>query len=638
MPTATAPPTPDRADLRARLLAAQFWVGIGLAPFAALLLIFGRTTAAAVLAIIAVVVLALSVIIRHGPSARPAELNVALVDEMDALRNDVRADITTAARATHRALSEKMTRLQESIAVMQRQVDDARAMAIEAREAADRHPELPLPPPRRPAAAVGSAPGVVRHTETVVTRSMYVDQASRDYGSNVYGPNVYGPNVYGPNVYGSSVYGSASVSAAARLGPDRSIVADRGIYGQGVDGVEAAAGTGRAEAERGRTGAERRGERAGARRDDDRYDRPEDGREAGAPRELTAEREESWTEQRLRAYVSGRDEPASNSVRDGKRDGKPDPGGSNGHLADDPRWSEMRDADRWAEVRADDHGRELRMAERREERRVDETGTQLRIVDRWSSVREERIGSATTHGRPAGETRAQRRRREAGEMERLDAEPVEAGRVEVGRGERPALPKPRRPLDDLDGGEWESGAGSGWRDVRSGVVEPDHSDEHRELAALPGRSDRRPAGTDRPAETGADWAMSRLREIQDGPIDSSSRTDPPRWAARDDDERRSDERRSDERRSDERRSDERRSDERRGVASWRDDRDYPSTARWDSGELRPDRRDSGELRPDRRDSGEVRPDRWDSGELRPDRRDSGHRPRMDFEIADDRWN
>ena len=35
---------------------------------------------------------------------------------MNALRDDVRADITTAARATHRALSEKMLRLEESVA------------------------------------------------------------------------------------------------------------------------------------------------------------------------------------------------------------------------------------------------------------------------------------------------------------------------------------------------------------------------------------------------------------------------------------------------------------------------------------------------------------------------------------------
>jgi len=60
MPALTVLTSPDRADLRSRLLAVQFWVGIALAPLAALVLIFGGTVAAAVIAIIAVVVLALS--------------------------------------------------------------------------------------------------------------------------------------------------------------------------------------------------------------------------------------------------------------------------------------------------------------------------------------------------------------------------------------------------------------------------------------------------------------------------------------------------------------------------------------------------------------------------------------------------
>ena len=68
MPAPTVSTAPDRADLRSRLLGAQFWVGIGLAPIAVLLLLLGGTAAAAVLAIIAVVVLALSVMLRSDLS------------------------------------------------------------------------------------------------------------------------------------------------------------------------------------------------------------------------------------------------------------------------------------------------------------------------------------------------------------------------------------------------------------------------------------------------------------------------------------------------------------------------------------------------------------------------------------------
>ena len=238
MPAPTVSTAPDRADLRSRLLAAQFWVGIALAPVAALLLMFGGTAAAAVIAIIAVVVLALSVMLRSD-AAPWSRANGATTDEMNALRDDVRADITTAARATHRALSEKMSileesvagvqrlaesfvgirRLEDAIAGVQRQVEAARAVAVEARAAVDNQRELPSPSPRRPASVVGSVPGVVRHTETVVTRSMYVDQPadgfepSRASGSTVYGSasrSAAGHAAIDGSVNGSTTYGSAS--------------------------------------------------------------------------------------------------------------------------------------------------------------------------------------------------------------------------------------------------------------------------------------------------------------------------------------------------------------------------------------------------------------------------------------------
>ena len=138
---------------------------------------------------------------------------------------------------------------------------------------------------------------------------------------------------------------------------------------------------------------------------------------------------ESWTEQRLRAYLPQMRE--SLGYRSGGLDEQSD---SSGDLADDARWSQMRDGDRWAEVRSDDRGRELRMAERREERHVDETGTQLRIVDRWSSVREERIPPAADHT-PPRETRAERRRR----AEHDESDEIVSGRRPARRTATPAL-------------------------------------------------------------------------------------------------------------------------------------------------------------------------------------------------------
>ncbi len=267
MPAPTVSTAPDRAEARSRLLAAQFWVGLALAPVAALLLMFGGTAAAAVIAIIAVVVLALSVMLRSD-AAPWSRANGTTTDEMNALRDDVRADITTAARATHRALSEKMSlleesvagvqrlaesfvgirRLEDAIAGVQRQVEAARAVAIEARGAVDNQRELPPPSPRRPASVVGSVPGVVRHTETVVTRSMYVDQPAdgsepgRASGSTVYGsasrPAVGHAAIDG-TVNGSTTYGSASHRRDVLSDRDRDDSGRHNAYGRDTGRHEA---------------------------------------------------------------------------------------------------------------------------------------------------------------------------------------------------------------------------------------------------------------------------------------------------------------------------------------------------------------------------------------------------------------
>src|SRR5262249_6597621 len=173
--TSTAMSSPENQDNRGRLLTYLFWGGIGVAPMAALLLIVvGSSTTglrvAAILAIIAVMMIGISITLRRDAASMKIDLEETLLDEIDMLRGDVRADITTAARATHRALSERVASLQESLQGMQREVDAARQAAMEAKAA---QPPPALPPPPRPATAIG----VVRRTEAVVTRSTYVDPA-----------------------------------------------------------------------------------------------------------------------------------------------------------------------------------------------------------------------------------------------------------------------------------------------------------------------------------------------------------------------------------------------------------------------------------------------------------------------------
>ncbi|HEY9482416.1 MAG TPA: hypothetical protein VIR00_05590 [Micromonosporaceae bacterium] len=713
MPAPTAVTAPDRADLRSRLLVVQFWVGITLAPFAALLLIFGGTAAAAVVAIIAVVVLALSVMLRSdlGPSARA---NSVTADEMNALREDVRADITTAARATHRALSERMSRLEESvagvqrlaesfagirrledaIAGVQREVEAARAVAIEARAAVDNQRELPMPPPRRPAAVVGSVPGVVRHTETVVTRSMYVDRPADEFerpsGSTVYGSasrSAAGRAAIGGAVNGSTTYGSAGrrpdvAADQDRDDPDRhdsihpdlgrpdlgrpdlgrhdsgrhdsgrpdSGRHDDGRHDTGAhDGDRSDVGRGPARwidveapmprQRESRAESQRRDESldGSPRRDEPWHESSSDwsrrealsDRRAGDNRggvDDRADSHESWTEQRLRAYLPQLRE--SLGYRSGSLGEQSD---SSGDLANDARWSQMRDGDRWAEVLSDDRGRELRMAERREERHVDETGTQLRIVDRWSSVREERIPPAADHT-PPRETRAERRRR----VEHDDRDEMYADAVT-----RAELPHPRRAPDELRAERPSGEVARGWRDVRSGVIEPDHSDRY-EPSRYDGPSQNRPSRDTpdrgaRPQESPSydSFSYDSLSHDDVGvyrrPSDRSAsgravpdvRSDDPYANGWVDD------------RAAARRS------RNAPSASQRDGGDFPAARRdRDSGDIPAARRDrdSGESPPARRSERaayEERDDRW---VREPSQRSSGRRPQLDFEVTDDRWN
>ena len=161
----------------------MFWTGVGLAPVAAALLLLSTGAAglrvAAVLTILTVVLVGLSIMLRPDAVTVRLDLEDQLYDEIDTLREDIRKDIAGAARATHRAYSEKLQTLYQTVDALRTQVEALRA-------------GTPEPAP----ASVGSAMvagGVVRHTETVqvTTRQMIVDQ-ERSSGT-VYGSRAAEP-------------------------------------------------------------------------------------------------------------------------------------------------------------------------------------------------------------------------------------------------------------------------------------------------------------------------------------------------------------------------------------------------------------------------------------------------------------
>src|SRR2546430_8556790 len=121
--------------------AAILWTGVGLAPLAALLLLASSGTTAlrggALLAILAVTLIGLSVALRPDATRVRVSLEEMVVDEIDGLRVDVREDITTAARATHKSFSEKLQKLYENVEALRSQVDTIRdELEVSSRKAA----------------------------------------------------------------------------------------------------------------------------------------------------------------------------------------------------------------------------------------------------------------------------------------------------------------------------------------------------------------------------------------------------------------------------------------------------------------------------------------------------------------------
>nr|WP_225853719.1 hypothetical protein [Micromonospora sp. AMSO31t] len=125
MPASVAP-----AENRTpQLLTVLFWIGVALAPLAALILLVadgnGSLRFGAVLAILAVVLIGLSVALRaeSGGGASGAE---ELREEIEQLRRELRGEIVAAAQRGNQAL-DQVQRTQESVTAMRRRLDAAAA-------------------------------------------------------------------------------------------------------------------------------------------------------------------------------------------------------------------------------------------------------------------------------------------------------------------------------------------------------------------------------------------------------------------------------------------------------------------------------------------------------------------------------
>jgi hypothetical protein len=496
------------------LLPGLLWAGVGLAPVAALLVLFGGDNTgimrvAVLLAIVAVVLIGVSMAFRRDPDAMRTQVEDMVFEELDVLREDLREDITTAARATHKSLGARVVTLQESVDALRGQCDTLRVQLE--RGAAVRPPApqpvpMPRPAPPPPMSPVSQVPGLTAphsmvRTETVkvTTRQTIVDQNDAGRGT-VYGSSRGAdpaPSQRRPPV--SARDGSADEGESwteqllrQRLGDDRLLAAGLGDSGAGAGDRSRTFGDGGRVVGNGR-GRSETGDRFGV---DDRLGT--DGRAGAAPV----------------------DEP----YRGGGRRRAVDPTEDDGD-----RVTGFRTSDRWASLSSDERGRELRMGERRTAMQSDVSGTDVRIEDRWAAVRREeaRREPERSRDRDPGPNRGRDGAREdvwgrEPQRDRETGRPADPGRDRV---------------TDLDERRGAGRGAASWAEARYDEMRADEPGRWRESSqprpALPAAASEPSAwswmeGWDAPAEPPGE----RVRR-------SAPQPDEPaqvyRWSRRDDD-------------------------------------------------------------------------------------------------------
>ncbi|SCF31258.1 hypothetical protein GA0070216_109128 [Micromonospora matsumotoense] len=446
-------PSPVVSEKRSpQLLTVLFWIGVALAPIAALILLFadgnGPLRFAAVLAITAVVLIGLSIALRADGGSGSSDAEV--LDELEQLRRELRSEIVAAAQRGNQALDQSQ-RTEEQVTALRRRLDataaELAAAAVGAPVAEDRaagagrarvpavEPAPEAPVGRRRAAAEESTPdwGPADDAEPsgAGRGRAATDREAAAPPSRRYAPER--PTTGQAGVYGASGReardGMPAAESAARPlgvvrhtetvhvttrhtvvdGPDPTNGYGGGYAGRWTPGPEQSSWAG-GEPERPWSGqAEPPG------RD---WSAPSDDRSRGARPPSRDER--SWP------AASG---PSWGAPADDRESARPDPARPD---SDRPEWSpaggeagvwssggragwagaraeppapEVHAGDRWAEARADPPAREVRAGDRWAEVRDDGRAREVRVgerraavhadgagyhySDRWASVRQE---------------------------------------------------------------------------------------------------------------------------------------------------------------------------------------------------------------------------------------------------------
>ncbi len=133
------------------------------------------------LAVLTIVLLALSIALRPSVELVRVEIEHRVLDEVERVRVKAREDTTTAARNTHRALSDKIHGLSETIEELRAQIDEVQANGFVLESG---HPA----PAIGPGGGAGGQ-GTVRRTETVhVTRRTTTVNAGEETGNRLWQP------------------------------------------------------------------------------------------------------------------------------------------------------------------------------------------------------------------------------------------------------------------------------------------------------------------------------------------------------------------------------------------------------------------------------------------------------------------
>ncbi|MEU6074984.1 hypothetical protein [Micromonospora sp. NPDC047074] len=403
------------------LLAVLFWIGVALAPVAALILLVadgnGPLRFAAVLAIMAVVLIGLSIALR-ADGAGPARTE-ELLDEIEQLRHELRGEIAAAAQRGNQALDHAQ-RAQEAVTALRRRLDASSAALAGVDDSAGagraRVPADGTGWDRTPGAQDEAAPRrrhADREDEEHTRRAQPAPRAERPAPGRAGGHDTESPAGGPPGRYAerpaagaAGVYGAGRPAEPGSPPPARPVgmvrhtetvhVTTRHTI---VDGTASVPGDRRGRyddgyAERWSPAPEERPWPGGPddrSRADHGYGDPADrprhgddrGRDGGHRRDDRARDGGHRRDDRGRgeAAGSGRAAPAGQPG-----DGRSYPAEEAGAEGDE-YWSQLRAGDRWATVRDDDRGREMRVGERRAEVHSDATGTEYRVADRWAAVR-----------------------------------------------------------------------------------------------------------------------------------------------------------------------------------------------------------------------------------------------------------